>query len=314
MFHASDNEAHGEVIEVFMKYLEEKFDSVVISQEEIQRIKNLDDMLDKCLNDADLIMVVHSEAAYRLYNLFKTDSISRNFGPVNNSFLTCITKLVYDQQCGLKDKLVTVRFDYTPKYFVIEELQLNRFKLMNEIGRLDQYVQRFFKHSGDKFSESITEELIRRVQSCKTFQSCNPLWFSDTYRYVTKSSFSSDDSGVDVQRDIINGYSMKTDHSSVHKLCSSNQNIYRQCHNRSLSLETLSGHFCRSASVQRGSSLNFSVVENRFISPEFGNEKEDTPTVLLAEQMNAINDRYDYIVSNGFESDDECFTQLGTSV
>ena len=299
---------------MFIKYLEEKFDSVVISQEEIQRMKNLDGMLDKCLNDADLIVVVHSEAAYRLFNLFKTDSISRNFGPVNNSFLSCITKLVYEQKCGTKDKLVTVRFDYTPKYFVIEEVQLNRFKLMNEIDKLDQYAQTLFKYSGEKLSEAITEELIRKVEVCKTFQSSNPLWFSDTYRHITKSSFSSDDSGVDVQRDIINNYSMKTDFSSAHKLSRSTQNIYRQCHNRSLSLETLSGHFCRSASVQRGSSLNFSVVENRFISPEFGNEKEDTPTVLLTEQMNAINDRYDYIVSNEFESDNECFTQLGTSV
>ena len=43
--------------------------------------------------------------------------------------------------------------------------------------------------------------------------------------------------------------------------------------------------------MQTGSpSFCVSEVEKRFISPEFGDEKEDTPTVLLTEQMRQIVD------------------------
>ena len=67
--------------------------------------------------------------------------------------------------------------------------------------------------------------------------------------------------------------------------------------------------------MQTGSSAFFvSEVEKRFISPEFGDEKEDTPTVLLTEQMRQINSRYDYNVNNQFDTEDDCFKVLGTSV
>ena len=67
--------------------------------------------------------------------------------------------------------------------------------------------------------------------------------------------------------------------------------------------------------MQTGSSsFCVSEVEKRFISPEFGDEKEDTPTVLLTEKMRQINSRYDYNVNNQFDTEDDCFTVLGTSV
>ena len=67
--------------------------------------------------------------------------------------------------------------------------------------------------------------------------------------------------------------------------------------------------------MQTGSSsFCVSEVEKRFISPEFGGEKEDTPTDLLTEQRRQINSRYDYNVNNQFDTEDDCFTVLGTSV
>ena len=55
--------------------------------------------------------------------------------------------------------------------------------------------------------------------------------------------------------------------------------------------------------MQTGSSsFCVSEVEKRFISPEFGDEKEDTPTVLLTEQMRQINSRYEHNVNNQFDT------------
>ena len=67
--------------------------------------------------------------------------------------------------------------------------------------------------------------------------------------------------------------------------------------------------------MQTGSSsFCVSEVEKRFISPEFGDEKEDTPTVLPTEQMRQINRRYDLNVNNQLDTEDDCFTVIGTSV
>ena len=67
--------------------------------------------------------------------------------------------------------------------------------------------------------------------------------------------------------------------------------------------------------MQTGSSsFCVSEVDKRFISPDFGDEKDNTPTVLLSEQMRQLNRQYDYNVNKQFATYDDCITVLGTSV
>ena len=129
---------------------------------------------------------------------------------------------------------------------------------------------------------------------------------------MSKSSISSDDSGVDIRKDLIHNVSYPNEcYSSISQLKQSRLEVHRR---RSLSLDTITGQFCRSASLNRDHSFSFSDIEKRFISPEFGDEKEDTPTVVLAEQMRDINERYTYIVDRELELIDDSFEKLGTSV
>lgn len=263
---------------------------------------------------ADLIVIIHSESAHRLYNVFKTEcmcNFSRSFGAMNDSFILCISTFVNEQLSSLTDKTISVYFDCTPREFVINDLQCNRFKLTEDFYRLDQYLQTQLKLKKLKMLNNlIYEEFFKQFERCKTFQHSNPYWFSDLYRRITKSSFSSDDSGVDIQKDIINNCSLPSEYCSVHKHFQREMiNKYKR---RSLSLDSLPVQIYRSASMQRGNSFIFSEIEKRFVSPEFGDEIEDTPTVLLTEQMTAINDRYKYIVDRDLGKPD--FDKMGTGV
>ena len=303
---------------MFINYFKDTFKCIVVSQTDIPEINGDGEDLQRHLFSADLIVIVNSEAAYKLYNFFKTDCqchFSQTFGPINDSFILCITKLIQKESTNLKNKLVSLHFDYTSRDFLFEEFQ-PCYKVLEDLDKLNQHIQSLLKQSVINVSDgTLYEELSKKITACKFFQASNPNWFNKTYRHITKSSFSSDDSGVEVQNNLIPLNSVSKCDCSMYSFYNSiERNSHRKCKQNNMIRGTFPQHLYRSASMQTRSSFCFSEVEKRFISPEFGDEKEDTPTELLTEQMRKINSRYDYIVSNELESDEDCFTVLGTSV
>ena len=302
---------------MFITYLKARFHCVVISQAELQEMTRQSVNVYDQLIDADIIIIIHSEAAYKLYNVFKTECIcnfSRTFGPINDSFILCLSKLLNEQRAYFINNTFAVQFDCTPSEFVISHSRIKLYKFVEDIKKFEQRLQRKLSQTHQKsLSDNPSiKELTQQTEACKTFQFSHPYWFSELYCQVTKSSISSDDSGVDIHKDLIHNSSLRTEcHSSIRQLRHNRLNRHRR---RSLSLDTLSGQFCRSASMHRDNSFSFSDIERRFIRPEFGDENEDTPTVLLTEQMREINERYDYIVDQDLELTDESFEKLGTSV
>ena len=299
---------------MFIKYLKERFDCVVISQAELTEMTRQSVNVYEQLADADIIIIIHSEAACRLYNAYKTECIcnfSRAFGALNESFVSYQSKLLKEQRTNFINKLFAIQFDCTLKEFVITHSRIKLYKFFEDIQTFEQNLNRKLNRRRMKSVDNqIMQELHQQSEACKAFQLTHPYWFSEHYYHVSKSSISSDDSGVDIRKDLIHNMSYPNEcYSSISQLRQTRLDRHRR---RSLSLDTMSGQFCGSASMNRDHSFSFSDIEKRFISPEFGDEQDDTPTVVLTEQMRDINERY--IVDRDLGLTDESFEKLGTSV
>ena len=316
LLHTCDNVIHDEVVKLFIKYLKDRFDCVVISQSELaETTRQSGNVLDQ-LEDADAIIIVQSEAAFRLYNAYKTECIcdfSRSFGTLNESFVLYLSKVLNEQRTHFFNKTFTVQFACTLNEFVITHSRIKSYKLVENIKIFEQNLHRVLNQRPRKsFDRQTLKDLNNQTEACKTFKFAHPDWFNEAYCRVSKSSISSYDSGVDIRKDLIHNISFPNEcHSSMSQL---RQNRLDRQRRRSLSLDTISGQCYGSASMQRDQSFSFSDIEKRFISPEFGDEQDDTPTVVLTEQMRDINERYTYIVNRETELIGESFEKLGTSV
>ena len=321
VLHTTDNQAHDAVIQEFIKYLETISKCSVVSQADLTESREKDNAVHQLISDANLIVYINSEAAYRLYMIHKKEShnhLQQTFGRINENFILCTAMLVQKQNSNLRSKTISVQFDYTSKCFHLEDISACNYILLKELNEFKQHVKEQIKPTNMRVSDgySMFTELAKSIRACKYFQSSNPTWFKDMYRHITKSSFSSDDSGVEVHNNLLHSSCSQKCYSSISNLCNDSEiTSYRHFKHNNINRSTLPQRIYRSASMQTGcSSFCVSEVEKRFISPEFGDEKEDTPTVLLTEQMRQINSRYDYNVNNQFDTEDDCFTVLGTSV
>lgn len=304
VLHALENDAYeNAVVKAFLKYLRNRYNCVVTSQ--IQEETTVADKLHEYLINTDLIIIIHSKTAYRLYHINRKENhclSSENIGPVDGAFKLCTETLINELPSRLKDKIISIRFDCTPLEFVIEEFSSNLYNLIDDLHNLNQHLQKKFNYKEDH-ADSSYKELSESIRALKLLQSPN-----------------SDSLDTNIPKSLISvkGHS---DISLSTQTCSkySTSDIYkyscRDDNNKNNKVKDIKGssyrmHLYRSASMQTMHSYYASEAERRFICPEFDEESENT----LTDQMKAINDRYRFNLDHEFDSNDDCFTILGTSV
>ena len=138
---------HDELIKTFIKYLKERFDCIVVSQADLTEMTRQSVNVYDQLADADSIIIIQSEATYRLYSAYKMECIcnfSREFGDLNESFVSNLSKLFNEQRPNFINKSFVIQFDCTLNKFVITNslIKFKLYKFIEEMQTFEQNLQR----------------------------------------------------------------------------------------------------------------------------------------------------------------------------
>ncbi|KAK3576676.1 hypothetical protein CHS0354_004964 [Potamilus streckersoni] len=230
ILYAEDHECHEKVVESLVTYLQSDCScDVMYAQWSMDVIRHNGPLfwMQQSLNSADCVIIINSEAAYKIV---EADKERKEFKPVKSSPLSnlflpgiklVMSKFIQDHQYN---KFIMVRFDYTSENYVLKEicpglcycLTKHFTEFLCHIHGLTQ------NHDFTLFDLPLETNHLERdkglklcdaVKKAQKYENQHPKWFSEKFLSPRSSSMYSDDQTHDSGVGDISPHNLTPQHS-----------------------------------------------------------------------------------------------------